>query len=316
MVGEVVENAPCPVADPVGYKGWRKKVSAPKKTPKPKPDVTHEHPTQTGVNLPPEPPRQPSVAARPQSDVKPPPKRAAKSPKKRMAKLPKKVAKPDGYRPVPTTPQRESAVTWTVEESRTHWAKCMHAGLGSNCWNNYQGVKPEVMGLIEKYTNPKPGFVAMDYGCYDGKWVGDLIDLSNSGRVIAADIIGSAFNSVSDRWLTYADKSHCELDFYLTSGTDLRRLDDESIDFILSIDAIVRTSAKDTSKLILEFYRVLKHGGSAVVQISDEFYNHTRKNKQSMKLVSDVIKSKVFIGPSRKTTRYVIIKKDSKNELE
>ena len=307
MVGKVVENAPCPVTDPVGYKGWCKKVSAPKKTLKPDPDVIHERLTQPGVNLPPES----SVATQPQSGVKPPPKSNA------TTQLPKpEEFKPDAYRPAPTTPRRDPTATWTIEESRTHWAKCIHAGLNSNYWNSYEEHKPEVAGLIEKYTHPNPDFVAMDYGCYDGKWIGDLIDLSNSGRVIAVDIVGSAFNSVSDRWLAYADKSHCELDFYLTNGTDLRRLDDESVDFILSIDAIVRMSAKDTSKLILEFYRVLKHGGSAVVQISHEYYNHTRKNKQSMELISDIIRSKVFIGPNRMLTRYIIIEKDSKNELE
>ena len=307
MVGEMAEDIPSLVTDLKGYKGWQKKVSAPKKALQSESDATCEHLTQLGVNLPPES----SVATQPQSDVKPPPKPNT------ITQLPEpEEFKPDAYHPVPTTPQREPTVTWTVEDSRTHWAKCMHTGLGSGCWNPYEGVKPEVADLIEKHTRPNPGFVAMDYGCYDGKWIGDLIDLSNSGRVIAVDIIGSAFNSVSDRWLAYADKNHCELDFYLTNGTDLRRLDDESVDFILSIDAIVRTSAKDTSKLILEFYRVLKHSGSAVVQISHEYYNHIRKDKQSTELISDIIKSKLFRGPCGLGTRYIIIKKDSKSELE
>jgi ubiquinone/menaquinone biosynthesis C-methylase UbiE len=59
-----------------------------------------------------------------------------------------------------------------------------------------------------------------------------------------------------------------EIEYYLTSGNELRGVESESVDFIFSRDSLVRMPYEDYRLYACEFDRVLKKGGKFFIHLA------------------------------------------------
>tara|TARA_R110002051_G_C8484721_1_gene462203 strand:+ start:46 stop:645 length:600 start_codon:yes stop_codon:yes gene_type:complete len=102
----------------------------------------------------------------------------------------------------------------------------------------------------------------VNLGPLKGKWIPEIIDVLSPKKLICVDMITTFFKHLKK---TYSSKN-TEIVCVLTEGNELSNLDDNSIDGIISIDALtVGLPSEDIIKYIYEFKRVLKPGKKALV---------------------------------------------------
>ena len=135
----------------------------------------------------------------------------------------------------------------------------------SNTWGVVDSFNPG-LGDYKKISNDIVEFSrlfkegeCLDVGCLDGKWATvlaryftkvNLVDLTDLLVPLLTSKLGAKMGK-----------------FYKTKGNELNGFNDRSIDFIFSLDTLVRTPKKDIFNYFLEFYRVLKESGICYIHL-------------------------------------------------
>jgi cyclopropane fatty-acyl-phospholipid synthase-like methyltransferase len=114
-------------------------------------------------------------------------------------------------------------------------------GLG-----NYLKVKDD---YILPYIKNK---VIMEIGSLDGKWIQFFNEAS---KIICVDLVENGFERMKKRWPEWP------LITYKTSGSELMGIESNSVDFVLTIDSLVRVDKNIIKRYIFETKRVLKLDG-------------------------------------------------------
>jgi SAM-dependent methyltransferase len=97
----------------------------------------------------------------------------------------------------------------------------------------------------------------VDIGSLNGKWEDFLFRYTD--KIICVDLFDDCFENIRRR---YPNKN---LDFYVTSGTELGGADEWSIDLIFSIDSLTRSNFFELVEYIKDFNRVLKKDGKIII---------------------------------------------------
>jgi ubiquinone/menaquinone biosynthesis C-methylase UbiE len=98
----------------------------------------------------------------------------------------------------------------------------------------------------------------LEIGPGRGRWTKLYIDLVKQVSLV----------DVTPRCIEYCRRifsSYQHVDYFINDGEGLGQIDDGAIDFIWSYDVFVHIERRETKRYFLEFTRVLKDGGIAVI---------------------------------------------------
>lgn len=117
---------------------------------------------------------------------------------------------------------------------------------------NYKKIKEQYLipHILDK--------TIIDIGSFDGKWT---YYMDSAKRVICGDLDQTAFDKVVKN-LEYPN-----LEFYLCEGDSLKGIEDSSVDFVFSMDSLVRSEVGIIDSYIKEIKRVLSPGGKVCVHL-------------------------------------------------
>lgn len=107
------------------------------------------------------------------------------------------------------------------------------------------------------------GGCVLEVGPGAGRWTETLVAVA--GSLVLVDISERCISICRDRFGHIGTVS-----FYVTQGSDLAVVSDESIDTVWSFDVFVHIHGADIARYVEEFSRVLKPGGRAVIHHADE----------------------------------------------
>jgi len=161
----------------------------------------------------------------------------------------------------------------SVNKQRSQWSsvaggKLEDGKLYSYGWGDPEDVEAKnVPGMVlgnyrkikDEFLVPNiKGKTVLDIGCFDGKWTNYMGD---AGRVICADLDPKGFEEIKSRlaWST--------LEFYHCNGYLLDGIPDASVDFVFSMDSLVRSEWDVISSYIKEIARVLAPSGKVCVHL-------------------------------------------------
>lgn len=125
------------------------------------------------------------------------------------------------------------------EVERTHW------------W--YQGMRRNTKALLHRYLAPGRTYMVLDAGCGTG---GTTIDLAEFGTVTGIDYSTDALDFARTRGLTRLIRASIEsLPF-----------PDDTFDLVTCFDVLYHRNVRDERSALVEFRRVLRPGGIALVR--------------------------------------------------
>jgi len=107
---------------------------------------------------------------------------------------------------------------------------------------------------------------SLELGTLGGKWTKYLLA---SKRVTCVDINPIMIDAIKNR---YPDNLH-QIDFYVTSGSELTDVKSGSIDFLFCIDTLVRSSSSIILDYVKEISRVLSSNGTALIHFPSKHIN-------------------------------------------
>jgi ubiquinone/menaquinone biosynthesis C-methylase UbiE len=115
--------------------------------------------------------------------------------------------------------------------------------------------------VIEKLLKPNvaEGAVVVELGPGGGRWTGDL--QSRAKKLIGIDISEACVRECQKRFAGCGN-----VEFWVGSGSDLNGVETASIDAVWSFDVFVHINKPEFRAYVDEFARVLKPGGSGVIQ--------------------------------------------------
>jgi SAM-dependent methyltransferase len=118
------------------------------------------------------------------------------------------------------------------------------------------------------FTRERSGQVVLDYGCGPGNDIYRLLTKNMAKRVVGIDVSYKALELAGQRMALYSiDPSRLELIRILDAHAAIP-LADGSIDYINCAGVLHHTS--DPGKILSEFYRVLRPGGSGHIMVYNE----------------------------------------------
>jgi len=103
------------------------------------------------------------------------------------------------------------------------------------------------------------GLTVLELGCLDGKWSQYIVP--RAGRSVLVDLDERMKVLLRKRLGTD------QFEFYQTSGSELSGIQDNSVDFVFSMDTLVRVRKPLIRRYFREFARVLGSDGKAVVHL-------------------------------------------------
>jgi ubiquinone/menaquinone biosynthesis C-methylase UbiE len=103
------------------------------------------------------------------------------------------------------------------------------------------------------------GGVILEIGPGGGRWTEHLQPIAS--RLIVVDISSECLRFCRERFSSLGN-----IEYVLTSSSDLPGLGDDSVDSIWSFDAFVHINSSEVEAYFQEFRRVLKEGGIGVIQ--------------------------------------------------
>jgi ubiquinone/menaquinone biosynthesis C-methylase UbiE len=130
------------------------------------------------------------------------------------------------------------------------WGKVdqFNEGLG-----DYRIVKTKIVSMNKRLVS------VLEIGCLYGKWSEVLVE--NFDEVHLMDL-------TDDLLPTLVKKFGDKFTFHTTRGSELKSLDDDSIELIFSMDSLVRVpNSKYILDYLIEFKRVLKKRGEVYVHL-------------------------------------------------
>jgi ubiquinone/menaquinone biosynthesis C-methylase UbiE len=123
--------------------------------------------------------------------------------------------------------------------------------------------RDRLRALLKSHV-PKNSKKSIDLGSYTGKWTSLLLEFTD--ELICVDIVDNHFKIIKERF----PEEESRLSYRVTDGDELGGVNDGSIDFIVSFDALVRNDKSILKKYFHEFYRVLRPGGVCLVHYTDK----------------------------------------------
>ncbi len=118
---------------------------------------------------------------------------------------------------------------------------------------NYLKIKSEY--LIPNVKDK----VVLELGCLDGKWSQFIVPIAR--KTILVDLDKSIIPLLTKRL------GGSNFDFYETKGYELKGINNNSVDFIFSMDTLVRVKKSFIKKYFIEFSRVLKKEGKLLIHL-------------------------------------------------
>lgn len=119
---------------------------------------------------------------------------------------------------------------------------------------NYLSIKRKLESLIT------PQSTVLELGTLNGKWTRYLL---NAKHVICVDINTEFPKWISERYSKYLAK----ISFYITQGNELAGIAENSVDFVFSIDTLVRVEKESIQAYLYEIKRVLQPKGIAILHL-------------------------------------------------
>lgn len=101
--------------------------------------------------------------------------------------------------------------------------------------------------------------MCLDVGCLDGKWA--VVLAKHFAKVHLTDLTDQLKGILSEK---LGQKMGY---FHKTKGDELSGFADETIDFIFSMDSLVRAPKKSIFNYFSEFYRTLNKGGIIYIHL-------------------------------------------------
>ena len=159
----------------------------------------------------------------------------------------------------------------TVNENKRIWNQYDWSKGAGEEWTQgaqtYKGLDPNtwktslINGMMSKYI--KNGSAILEVGPGAGRWTEILQKLA--GKLISADISEKPLALCRERFRGLEN-----IKYYLIEGR-LDFIDDNVIDFIWSYDVFVHINPTDIEKYIIDFRRILRPGGCAVIHHADKY---------------------------------------------
>lgn len=177
--------------------------------------------------------------------------------------------------------QDELSAFKSVNEQQHIWSKRLQNGslldfAGAFEWggvndseakNKSGSVLGDYRKIKTEYLLPNiQGKTVIDLGCYSGKWTEQML---TAKKVIAVDITVHSFEYIKTM-IAESFNGMPEFEFYKTKGDELSGIPDQSVDFIFSMDSLVRSEKQILEAYIKEFKRVLKPDGKTCVHFPCE----------------------------------------------
>ena len=149
---------------------------------------------------------------------------------------------------------------YTAHNYRT-WERYVWKKLGEE-WTPSATWKES---LFRKVIKPYASGVSciLEIGCGAGRWSELLLNMSD--HIILVDVSPKAIDQCKSRFSTY---SHIE--YHVNNGSTLDFIEEETVDFIWSFDVFTIVGPNEIESYIREFSRVLKIGGTGIVQHSGQ----------------------------------------------
>ena len=122
---------------------------------------------------------------------------------------------------------------------RTHW------------W--YQGMRRNTKALLRRYLAPGRSYMVLDAGCGTG---GTTIDLAELGTVTGVDYSTDALDFARTRGLTRL----------IRASIEALPFPDNTFDLVTCFDVLYHRNVSDERNALVEFRRVLRPGGIALVR--------------------------------------------------
>ena len=124
-----------------------------------------------------------------------------------------------------------------------------------NCLGDYMRVKDEL--LLPNIT----GNTVVEIGCLDGKWSQYIVPHANHS--ILVDLSKEILPELNERLQEVPEK----FTFYETKGYELDGIENDTVDFIFSMDTLVRVNKKYLNSYFEHFNRVLKMNGKMLIHL-------------------------------------------------
>jgi len=158
-----------------------------------------------------------------------------------------------------------------TEENRKVWSNYDWSQFGEE-WSldakRYRGLDPNrwktllVNKMMLKYI--KKGSTVLEIGPGAGRWTEVLIPICS--RLLIADILEKCLLICKERFKAYSN-----IEYYHIEGGRLDFIPDDTVDYIWSYDVFVHINPTDTERYIIDFKRILKPGGFAIIHHSDTY---------------------------------------------
>jgi SAM-dependent methyltransferase len=152
----------------------------------------------------------------------------------------------------------------TIEENKQYWDGGFSWASGGDEWSRDWGDVPtQWFGtILPRIHSFLPAGTILEIGCGYGRWTQFL--QKHCSRLVAIDLSGECIDACRVR---FADMPHVSC--HLNDGTSLAAVDDLSIDFVFSFDALPLVDRRTIESYLAQFGRVLTPGGVAFIHHSN-----------------------------------------------
>jgi len=128
----------------------------------------------------------------------------------------------------------------------------------------------------------------LEIGPGSGRWTETLQKISK--HLICVDLADKCIDLCKKRFSQFDN-----IEFFVNDGSNLDFITSDTIDFIWSFDVFVHIAPKETQKYLMEFKRVLKKGGRAVIHHPKEGGVHGwHRSGMTAELFSEMLKKHGF----------------------
>ncbi len=119
--------------------------------------------------------------------------------------------------------------------------------------------------VVEDYIRPYVNFssVVLEIGPGGGRWTKYLL---NAKKIILVELNPDFFQYLKTRFNKHIDK----LEFYQTSGYEVDKIDDNSVNSVFSFGTFVHIDPEGINQYLAQIRRVLTPSGIAVIQYADK----------------------------------------------
>lgn len=161
--------------------------------------------------------------------------------------------------------KHQMAGTNTAQANQDVWQSYSWEQRGEE-WTPSEAWKDALIDQVMR-KHIAPGKIVLEIGPGAGRWTEALQKIA--GRLLVVDISDKCIQLCKERF------ARCDnVEFYVNDGRSLAFLQDESVDYIWSLDAFVHIAPADTESYLAEFRRVLRRGGVGVVHHAKQGGRH------------------------------------------